>query len=857
MENALKRAYENKMNEFAMSSDLPVEHIIRPYILDCPPDLPLFEAARRMSQARCSSIVVMAGGKVVGIWTERDALGLDFSDPQVFSLPIAAVMSSPVKTIPQHMPMREVALRFKEDGVRHYLVVSDDGDYRGVISQTDVILNQGVEHYLRLRDVKSALHREPPLVAATEPFSAAARQMRKNGFDAAVVMEDGHACGIITERDIVRLIANNHADSPVGEVASKPLITVRQDDSLYHVRNLLVEQGIRHVGVVDEQGGFIGLLSFSDILSDMEYAYVRELQDALRERDAALSLSKRHLQLAEKIIEASLEGIMVTDPEGVIQMINPAFTRLTGYTLAEVIGRKPNILASGKHDRQFYEEMWAGLHANGYWQGEVWNRRKDGSLFPELLTITAIKDEEGRTTHYAALFSDITRLKENEERIRRLAYYDNLTGLPNRRLFNDRLSVALAHAHRSRQKLAVMFLDLDRFKRVNDSLGHNIGDYLLREVAHRIRNCIREDDTVARVAGDEFIILLPEIAQPDDAAKTARRIIDSIKRPINIDGKELLVTSSIGISIYPEDGATAETLIKNADAAMYRAKDLGRNSYQLYTPAINARSFEHLAMERSLHRALERSEFTVYFQPVVELETRRIVAAEALLRWRHPDLGLVSPAEFIPIAEETGLIHPIGQWITRAVCEQIRAWQHQGLRLVPVAINMSAQQFKQQNPAAEAKRILLETGVDPACVTFELTESVIMKDAEAAVAMLQQFHAMGCGIAIDDFGTGYSSLSYLKRFPVSALKVDRTFVHDIPYDKDAAAIVAAVINLAHSLRLTVIAEGVETEAQLDFLREQGCDHVQGFLLGHPLPAADFSAQHLQKATVPPLDKTAF
>lgn len=827
-----------------MSPDLPVECVIRPHVLDCAPEIPLFDAARRMGQAQCSSIVVVQNGRAVGIWTERDALAIDFADPDVFRVPIAAVMSSPVRTIHYRTSIRDVALRFKEDGIRHYLVVGDNGEYRGVVSQTDVVLNHGMEHYLCLREVKSALQREPLLVPASVPLSRAARQMRETGVDAAVITEEGHAAGILTERDIVRLIADSCRDCPVGDVATKPLVAVRHDDTLYHARNLLIERRIRHVGVLDVNDRLIGLLSFSDILCNMEHAYVRELQSALQERDMALSLSQRHLRLAEKIIETSLEGIMVTDAHGTIQMVNPAFTRLTGYTLAEIAGKKPNMLNSGVHDRQFYEAMWTELRSSGQWYGEIWNRHKDGKLHPELLTITAITNDKGRTTHYAALFSDITELKENEERIRRLAYFDNLTGLPNRRLFNDRLAVALAHAHRSRQNLAVMFLDLDRFKRVNDSLGHEIGDCLLKEVACRIRGCIREDDTVARVAGDEFFILLPEVAGADEAAKTARRIIDAIKRPIAVDGRDLLVTSSLGVSLYPDDGTTAEALIKNADAAMYRAKDLGRNSFQLYTPSINARSFEHLAMEHSLHRALERNEFLLYFQPVIDLNSGRVVAAEALLRWQHPDLGLISPAEFIPIAEETGLILPIGDWVIRTGCEQLRAWQAQGLRPVSVALNMSGQQFRQQNPAAQARRILHETGIDPALLTFELTESVIMKDAETTIAMLQQIHSMGCAIAIDDFGTGYSSLSYLKRFPVSALKVDRTFVHDVPKDKDAAAIVSAVINLAHNLRLTVVAEGVETEEQLHFLREQGCDYVQGYLLGGPVSAEAFAAERL-------------
>jgi diguanylate cyclase (GGDEF)-like protein len=483
--------------------------------------------------------------------------------------------------------------------------------------------------------------------------------------------------------------------------------------------------------------------------------------------------------------------------------------------------------------------MWDSLRQTGYWQGEVWNRRKSGEIFPELLTIAAIRNREGRLTHYAALFSDITEMKENEERIRHLAYYDVLTGLPNRRLLEDRLRVALAHAHRNRRQLAVLFIDLDRFKRINDSLGHEVGDRLLVAIAHRLRNVLREDDTVARMGGDEFVAVLSDIESPDHAVQIALRLIGALMCPVRVDEHELVVTTSVGISIYPDDSDSALALVKNADIAMYRAKDSGRNSFQLYAPAMNARSLEHLALESALHRALERGEFELYYQPLLDAGHCSIVAAEALLRWHHPELGLVAPADFIPLAEETGLIISIGAWVLRSACLQLARWHAQGHRNLRVAVNISARQFHDPDFITLAGRIVGETGIEPHHITLELTESMLMDDALDTIRMLAQLHNMGFAIAMDDFGTGYSSLSYLKRFPINELKVDRVFIRDIERSADDAAIVSAIIGLAHSLGLHVVAEGVETASQLTFLQQQGCDFLQGFHFSPPVAVGTF------------------
>ncbi len=823
-----------------ISSEVSVGQIVRPSILECAPDLALFEAADRMSSARVSSILVVDNDQAVGIWTERDALGVNFDDPASFNRPIREVMSAPVRTITRDLSLQELAIRFRDEHMRHYLVVDEDGRRCGIVSQTDVVLNQGIEHYLKLRKLDSVIKGSLQPLTEHATLADATARMRSSSIDAVVIAYDDGGFGILTERDLTRLVARRAGNRPVGELASKPLITVPDDASLYHVRCLLADRRVRHVGVMRADGSLADVVSFSDILSGMELVYVHELQHALRERDMALNTSQRNLHLAEKVIETSLEGILITDENARIVSVNPAFTRLTGYEPNEVIGRNPSLLNSGRQDAAFYAAMWQCLQAEGQWQGEIWNRRKSGELYPELLTITAIRDRDGKLTNYAAVFSDISQLKENEAHIRHLAYFDPLTGLPNRRLLEDRLQVALAHAHRNRDRAAVLFVDLDRFKRINDSLGHEVGDQLLVEIARRLCDCLREDDTVARMGGDEFIIVLSNLADPDDAAHTANRIIESLRQPVRIGEHELTVTTSIGISVFPDDSRDPAALIKNADIAMYRAKDEGRNSFQLYQPAMNARSLEHLALESALHRALAREELVLHFQPLIRVADQRTIAAEALLRWQHPDLGLVAPADFISLAEETGLIVPIGEWVLRTACAQHRRWRESGHGDLRMLVNISARQFRDEGLVDMVARVLRETGMPARQLSLELTESMLMEGSGRSIEVLEALRALGVGLALDDFGTGYSSLAYLKRFPIDELKIDRLFIRDIDRNPDDAAIADAIIKLAHSLGLRVVAEGVESAEQLAILTRHGCDIAQGFHFSKPVEAGQFA-----------------
>lgn len=574
--------------EFAVrpSSEVRIGDIVRRGLLVCSPSTPLYEAARRMHEARVSSILVEEAGRMIGIWTERDAISIDFSHPGLFERPVSDFMSSPVRAVTEEVSLQALAVRFRDEHVRHYLVEDAVGAPVGIVSQTDVVLNQGIEHYLRLRQVESVIKSGLVTFPPDTPLNDVARIMRERATDAVVIAYPQGDFGIITERDLARFVAERRNQQPAGEVASRPLMTIDEHASLYHARSMLVERGVRHLGVVGADGRLIDLIGFSDILSGMELVYVQELRLALEQRDQALTASQQNLRLAEKIIETSFEGVIVADSRRRIQSVNPAFTRLTGYSADEVLGQSPAVLQSGRHGPEFYASMWATIAREGRWQGEVWNRRKNGEIYPELLTITAIADPSGEVTNYVAVFSDISRLKEDEARIRHMAYFDPLTGLPNRRLLEDRIKVAIAHAHRNRGQIALLFIDLDGFKAVNDQLGHDAGDELLAATARRLSACLREDDTAARLGGDEFVVLLSDVEGAGSARCVACRLLQAVREPVEAGGQALTVTMSIGISVYPHDGTTVEALLKAADVAMYRAKSAGRNQYVIHRPGL-------------------------------------------------------------------------------------------------------------------------------------------------------------------------------------------------------------------------------------------------------------------------------
>ena len=548
---------------------------------------------------------------------------------------------------------------------------------------------------------------------------------------------------------------------------------------------------------------------------------------------------EEQIRLFEKVFANANEGIMISDANNRIVATNPAFTEITGYTMEEVIGKNPNILSSGQMDADFYDRMWSSIQATGKWQGEVVDRRKDGNIYAEWLSISALLDDSGRLTHYVALIADISERKAAEERMVYLAQHDVLTGLPNRMLFQDRLQQAIAFAERQRTSVALLFMDLDRFKDVNDTLGHHVGDLLLQEVTRRIRHCVRGSDTVSRQGGDEYVIMLPNLDDLGDIMQVVNKLIESIANPYELEGHIVHVTTSVGVSVYPQDGADIETLIRNADTAMYQAKDAGRNGYRFFTQEMNHTIARRVGLENKLRGAINRNELLIHYQPQVDLLSGQVVAAEALVRWQHPEDGLTSPAEFIRVAEECGMIVALGEWVLNEACRQNQEWRTLGLRKIVMAVNLSPLQLHDRRLMEIISAALDSSGMPSEALELEITESAMLKNSEQAIAMLNNISRLGIRISIDDFGTGYSSLSHLKKFPVDMLKIDQSFVRDLSIDRDDAAIVSAVISMAKSLGLHVIAEGVETDEQLQFLEKLDCDFIQGFYFSKPLTADEF------------------
>ncbi|HET7436512.1 MAG TPA: EAL domain-containing protein, partial [Thermoanaerobaculia bacterium] len=552
--------------------------------------------------------------------------------------------------------------------------------------------------------------------------------------------------------------------------------------------------------------------------------------DITERKEAEETLSKQ-----SAAIMASMDGIGIVNDRLEFTYANESLAKLFGYPNAQILlGRSLCDLYEPHEQVRLITSIVPTVSQRGRWRGEATGLRRDGASFPQEMSLTAI---DGGSM--VCVVRDITERTYAEEQIKHLAYHDALTNLPNRLLFKDRLTVALSHAQREKAHLAVLFLDLDRFKVINDSLGHNIGDQLLQAVASRVQMCVRESDTVARLGGDEFTVLLPRLGHSDDAAPVAQKILEAIRHPFHIEGREFFTTTSIGISLFPEDGVDAETLIKNADTAMYQAKEVGRDNYQLFNALVNAKALQRIALEHGLRRAAMNEEFRVHYQPIFDLRSGKISGMEALLRWTHADLGPVPPATFIPLAEATGVMIPIGMWALRQACRQAKAWHDAGFKTLSLAVNLSVTQLQQPDLVACVRDVLRDTGIPPRLLELEITESSAMQSPETSVRTLYDLKKLGIRISLDDFGTGHSSLAYLKRFPIDTLKIDQSFVHDITSDPDTAAIVTAIIAMAHSLRLKVIAEGVEFTEQANFLRRHACDQMQGFLIKPPIGADEF------------------
>jgi diguanylate cyclase (GGDEF)-like protein/PAS domain S-box-containing protein len=542
------------------------------------------------------------------------------------------------------------------------------------------------------------------------------------------------------------------------------------------------------------------------------------------------------MQLLGSAFHHSGEAIMITDHDNRILTVNAAFTALTGYAEEDVVGQNPGMLSAGRTSPEEYQRMWAAIKDKGYWQGEIWDRRKDGGVYPKWLSISVMRDDQGDIRYHIAHFTDVSAERASEAKIHYMAHHDMLTGLNNRFSLKDRLEHALAVARRQFGRVALLFIDLDRFKLINDTLGHHVGDELLIHVSQRLRQCVRESDLVARLGGDEFVVMLSGVEHSASVAMVAEKLVLRVGEPYAVGAHTLYTTPSIGIAIYPMDGEDSETLMRNADAAMYHAKSAGRNNFQFFDAKMNEAALERLGIEHALRLALGREEFRLHYQPIIDLRNGRVAAVEALIRWQHPERGLLAPGMFIGVAEETGLIQPIGDWVIWSACRQLADFREAGLTGIKMGINISAIQMRNSDLSVLARGVIEAYTLPPGDLVFEITESVAMEHPDETIRMLDLLRGMGVTLALDDFGTGYSSLSYLRMFALDKLKLDRSFVEDIGQDIDGQVICDATIGLAHNLGLTLIAEGVETQAQLEYLQARGCDLVQGYLFSKPLPA---------------------
>ncbi|MDH4225817.1 MAG: EAL domain-containing protein [Deltaproteobacteria bacterium] len=552
------------------------------------------------------------------------------------------------------------------------------------------------------------------------------------------------------------------------------------------------------------------------------------------------SRMEEKLMISTKMFLNSNDAIMLTGADSTILDVNPAFSQITGFSKSEAIGKKPSLLKSGHHDDYFYKQMWTNLNKNGQWEGEIWDRRKNGEIYPKWLTIHVVKNLKNEPRNYIAMFSDRSSEKMAEQNLRKLSHFDMLTGLPNFNLFRELFEQSILHSNRKKTLLAVLFLDLDNFKAVNETLGHTAGDELLAAAARRIKECLREGDPVCRLGGDDFHILMTELSNVNHPAELAGKLQEAFAKPFELAGREIFSTISTGIAVFPQDGEDAEQLFKQAGNALQQAKKNGGSQYRFANHAMLAKAQERLNLKNSLRHAMEHNELFLHFQPKLALKTNHITSLEVLLRWNKPDEGMIPPDRFIPLAEESGLIIPLGEWILWEACKQMKAWEISGMPPMRAAVNLSGKQLSGVDVPKLVEGVLSRTGLAPRHLELELTESSLMENADHSIHMLNALREMGVELSIDDFGTGYSSLSYLKKFPINSLKIDKSFVNDITTNSDDAAIASTIIAMGHTLNLNIIAEGVETREQLVFLNREGCDYIQGYVISRPVSALEYA-----------------
>ncbi len=932
-------------------------------------DSAISEVLAEMASLSISCVVAIdAERHPLGIFTERDAVRLLAERRGVGTITMADVMSSPPFSSSAELDFREAFRNLQERGFRHLIVVDKEGILMGIVTEGDFLHHLDSGDLAEFKSAEKVMSRNIVTVDIDNTLAGAISLMSKNRYSCVVITRNQVPCGIITERDVVRLAtnANDIGNIPINSMIDRPLVTISVDTSLPDAIKVMDSNKIRHL-VVTKNEQLLGLLTRHDLVKTLQGGYVHYLHDTIqRQRNELFRLSQQHslfklhdaalmaadnafiiadrnatilwanpafskltgytleesignhirelvksgehgvefyttlwscilggkvwhgeiinkrkdgtfyheemtitpvraggkeithfiavkqdisvrkeheeqLREAAAVMRHTHEGVVITDTTPTIISVNDAYISITGYSAEEIIGKNPGFLNAKREDPYFYEMMWQDILTRGHWYGEVWNRRKDGQIYPQLLNISTVYDDKQVPIRYIGVFTDITQLKENQAQLEFLAHHDSLTRLPNRSMIGMLLQQELDQAHRHDHLTGVLFIDLDHFKPVNDSFGHSIGDELLGAIATRLSTRLREGDALGRQGGDEFILLLSMLNEAQDAAVVARDLISALNEPFLLSaGHEIYIGGSVGISLSPQDGTSVSELMKNADAAMYLAKENGRNQFSFYTPELNADARNKLTLENNLRRALQQNELTLHYQPKVDLHNGHIIGVEALARWQKHDGSWISPADFIPIAEKSSLILDIGQWLIEHSCKQIREMMDVGLYDISVAINISARQFRSENLVQQLSGAIERHGISAQQIELELTESMLMQEPERAIECMQNLKQLGVTISLDDFGTGYSSLGYLSRFPIDALKIDQSFVRGMLTEPDDAEIVSAIIGLAHRLKLRVVAEGVETADELAFLRSQGCDELQGYYFSKPLPADDFA-----------------
>ncbi|MFZ3017404.1 MAG: EAL domain-containing protein [Gallionella sp.] len=797
------------------------------------------DAIGLMSRNRYSCVVVTRAQIPYGILTERDVVKLA---PKLAAgdITIGDVVRTPLITMPPNTALPDAIKYMDQHRIRHLVIVEDDkllglvtrhdmvktlqGSYVNFLHET--ILGQRRELFKLVQQHSLFKLHDSALAAAANAIVIADRQAIVQWANPAFSKLTGYSLEETVGNHIRELVRSGEQSTEfyetlwntilAGRVWRGEIVNKRKDGALYPEEMTITP-------VCLEGDAITHFIAVKQNISER-----KRTEEQLRESAA--------------VMRNTHEGVVITDTVPNIIAINEAYTTITGYSAGESIGKNPGMLGSGRADKAFYQAMWEEIVERGYWQGEVWNRRKNGEIYPQLLTISTVYNDKQQPIRYIGVFSDITQIKENQAQLEFMAHHDPLTKLPNRALVESRLQQELEQGHRHHLRSGVLFIDLDHFKPVNDSFGHLVGDELLCAVAERLSQRLREGDTLGRLGGDEFILLLSMLHDTQDAAVVARDLIAALNEPFQLaDGQEVFIGGSIGISLFPQDGETVSELMKNADAAMYLAKESGRNQFSFYTKELNADARNKLALENELRRALLQNELTLHYQPKADLRSGRIVGAEALSRWQLADGNWISPAQFIPIAEKSGLILDLGNWVIEQSCKQVRMWLNSGLQDICIAINISARQFRSGNLDAQLSEALERHGIAAHHLEIELTESMLMQEPDRAIETMHKLKQLGVKISLDDFGTGYSSLGYLSRFPIDTLKIDQSFVRGVTTVPDDAEIASAIIGLAHRMKLRVVAEGVETADQLAFLRSNDCDELQGYYFSKPIPADDFAA----------------